>query len=89
MVDGDGIHCAVACLACPPKDTKAYPPHRRKARLRQTCAVCGSPARSDALAARAAGVYSGAMTLTTINIGDRARLRERFFGATHAVRACL
>jgi len=24
-----------------------------------------------------------------INIGDRARLRERFFGAIHAVRACL
>ncbi|WP_249200278.1 isopropylmalate isomerase [Thetidibacter halocola] len=24
-----------------------------------------------------------------LDIGDRARLRERFFGATHTVRACL
>ncbi|MFW2588420.1 isopropylmalate isomerase [Sagittula sp. SSi028] len=25
----------------------------------------------------------------TLNLGDRARLRERFFGATHTVRARL
>jgi hypothetical protein len=34
-------------------------------------------------------LYSHHLMIQVFDLDDRARLRERFFGATHTVRACL
>ena len=61
------------------------PDAQRKLCQALPCAIRPAPER---LAAKAMRVYSMPMT-QIINIGDRARLRERFFGSTHTVLARL